>query len=166
MAISQDVRDRVRRLYVFDQMSLEMAALTCEVSFSTARRWKTTDKQKGDDWDKVRAANMMAGGGMEEVSRSILSGFLLQYQTTIEEINSNGDIKATDKVQLLTSLADAFNKTVGASRKVLPETSQLATALEVLKLLGEFVQTKHPKHMAAFMDILEPFGAEIEKRFN
>ncbi|RKV71734.1 MAG: DUF1804 family protein, partial [Neisseria sp.] len=28
-----------------------------------------------------------------------------------------------------------------------------------------FVQEKHPKHLAAFVEVLEPFGAEVERKF-
>ena len=77
----------------------------------------------------------------------------------------NDDYSALKKVEMLTSLADAFNKTTAASRRVLPETSRLATALLVVRKLGEFIQTQHPKHLAAFAEILEPFGTIIEKEF-
>lgn len=165
MAHPKETRERVRRLYVFEQQTLEMAAVLSEVPIATARSWKAADKAKGDDWDKVRAAHTLADGGLEEIGRSILAGFLVQYQSTMEQINANKEISATEKVEMLTSLADAFNKTVSASRRVLPETSQLATALEVVNLLGDFVQQHYPKHLAAFVEILEPFGEELNKKY-
>ena len=166
MAHPKETREKVRRLYVFDGQPLEMAAVMASVAIGTARRWKDADKQMGDDWDKVRAAHTIAGGGLEELSRSILTGFLVQYQATMEKINADEELPAMAKVEMLTSLADAFTKTTAASRKVLPETSQLATAIEVLNMFGEFVQQKYPKHLQAFVEMLEPFGAEIEKRFS
>ena len=66
---------------------------------------------------------------------------------------------------MLASLADAFNKTVAASRKVLPETSELATAMEVLNFMAIFIQEKYPQHLSAFLEILEPFGQEINKKY-
>ncbi|WP_141749131.1 DUF1804 family protein, partial [Eikenella sp. HMSC071B05] len=62
-------------------------------------------------------------------------------------------------------LADAYNKTVAANARILPETSKLATALEVVELLVQFVSEKHPKQLGALAEVLEPFGAEVEKRF-
>lgn len=165
MAHPKEVRDKVYRLYCFDHHSLEIAAMMAQVPFATARRWKDADKVKGNDWDKMRAANQMAGGGLEEVSRSILAGFLVQYQSTFEQLALDLEITAGNKVALLASLADAFNKTVAASRKVLPETSQLATALEVLNLLSVFIQEKYPQYLSAFLEILEPFGNEIQKKY-
>lgn len=132
MAHSQEVRDKVYRLYVYERQSLEIAAMMAQIPFSTARRWKDSDRQKGNDWDKMRAANQMATGGLEDVSRAILSGFLVQYQSTVDQLSLNENIKPEQKVDMLASLADAFNKTVAASRKVLPETEQLATAMGVI----------------------------------
>ena len=164
MAHPKESRDKLRSIYVFDNMGIELAAMQVDVPIATARRWKADAKKSGDDWDKVRSAHVLAGNSMEDIGRAILSGFLLQYQKTIEELQTS-DIAAAEKVELLTSLADAFNKTTAASRKILPETSQLATALLVIQKLGEFIQVQHPKHLAAFAEILEPFGTLIEKEF-
>lgn len=163
MAHGQEVRDRLRRAYVFNGLSLEVAAAQCGVSFGTARRWKADAAEDGDDWDKLRAAHTLAGGGLEDVARAVLTGLVVQYQATIESVQSAEDISPADKVQMLASLADAFNKTVVASRKVLPETSQLATALDVLQRLGTFIQERYPQHLMAFTEVLEPFGATLEK---
>lgn len=43
----------------------------------------------------------------------------------MDTLNASPDIKAETKVQMLASLADSCNKTVAASRQVLPEASQL-----------------------------------------
>lgn len=164
MAHSQDVRDKVRRAYVFNSLSLEIAAMQGGVSFATARRWKKEASEAGDDWDKIRTASVMAGGGLEEVARTVLIGLVAQYQSTIETI-TYADLKPQEKVEMLASLADAYNKSVSASRKILPETSQLATALEVLQKLGSFISEHHPQHLTAFAEILEPFGEEVQRSY-
>ncbi|MCW3479723.1 DUF1804 family protein [Neisseriaceae bacterium JH1-16] len=163
MAHSQETRDKVRRLYVFDRISLEMAALQCGVSMSTASRWKSEAQKAGDDWDKFRAAAILAGDGIENVARAALAGFLTQYQSTMDALNTNADIAAEKKVAMLASLADSFNKTVAASKRVLPETSQLATAMEVVQKLAGFIRERYPKHAQAFVEVLEPFGEELAK---
>lgn len=88
---------------------------------------------------------------MEDVGRAILMGLLVQYQTTIEQLNVDADLKPKDRVELLASLSDAFNKATVASKRVLPETSQLATAMEVITLLSTFISEHYPKHMEAFV---------------
>ncbi|WP_215782027.1 DUF1804 family protein [Paludibacterium sp. B53371] len=165
MAHSPETRDKVRRLYIFDRLGLEVAALQCGVSMSTASRWKREAQDEGDDWDKLRAAAILAGDGIESVARAALAGFLTQYQATMEALNDNLDIPAEKKVQMLASLADSFNKTVAASRRVLPETSQLATAMEVVQKLAGFIREKYPKHAQAFVEVLEPFGEELAKTY-
>ncbi|MCG9086873.1 DUF1804 family protein [Laribacter hongkongensis] len=165
MAHGQEVRDRLRRAYAFNGLSLEVAAAQCGVSFGTARRWKSDAAEDGDDWDKLRAAHTLADGGLEDVARAVLTGLVVQYQATIESVQSAENISPADKVQMLASLADAFNKTVSASKRVLPETSQLATAMDVLQKLGEFVRERYPKHAMAFVEILEPFGEELTRHY-
>lgn len=167
MAHPQDTRDRLRRAYIFNQLSLELSAAQCGVAFVTARRWKKDAQDAGDDWDKLRAAHVMAGGGLEDIGRAVLTGLVTQYQVTLEELTGEkgANMSPKERVELLASLADAFSKATSASRKILPETSQLAVALEVLQRLSTFVSDNHPQHLAAFVEILQPFGAELEKNY-
>ncbi|EKN3498338.1 DUF1804 family protein [Yersinia enterocolitica] len=165
MAHPQETRDRLRRSYIFGQMSLEIAAAQAGIPFVTARRWKKEAQDGGDDWDKLRAAHVIAGGGLEDIGRAVLTGLVTQYQTTLEQLNGDSQLPAKQRVELLASLADAFNKAISASKKILPETSQLAIALDVLQKLSIFISEKHPQHLAAFVEILEPFGDEVEKHY-
>ncbi|TKI08650.1 DUF1804 family protein [Martelella alba] len=166
MAHPQEVRDRLRRSYIFNQLSLEIAAAQAGVAFATASRWKKEARENGDDWDKLRAAHIMASNGLEDIGRAVLTGLVTQYQATLEAINCNGgDISPKERVELLASLADAFNKAVSASKKILPETSELAVALDVVQKLATFVGEKYPQHLAAFVEILAPFGAEMEQLY-
>ncbi|QMT39984.1 DUF1804 family protein [Neisseria shayeganii] len=165
MAHPQETRDKLRQLYVSGNQSLETAALMCGITQATARRWREQAKARGDDWDKLRAAYTLAGGKIEDLGRAMMAGFLQQYNHTMELLQVDAELSPVEKVKLLSSLADAFNKTVAANTKILPETSQLATALQVLEMLAEYMAQKHPKHLAALVDVLEPFGAEVEKRF-
>ncbi|HFU1359313.1 TPA: DUF1804 family protein [Citrobacter farmeri] len=165
MAHPQETRERLRRSYIFGQMSLEIASAQTGVAFATARRWKKEAQDAGDDWDKLRAAHLMAGGGLEDIGRAILTGLMTQYQTTLEMLTTNADLPADKRVELLASLADAFNKAVAANKKILPEVSQLAIALDVIQRLSTFVAESYPQHLAAFVEILEPFGLEMEKHY-
>lgn len=163
MAYPQKTRDGLRRAYVHDRMSLEVAAATYGVSYSTAQRWKRNAAAAGDDWDKVQTAQLMSGGGVEDVARQVLTGLVVQFQATMEAVQNDEGIKPATKVQMLASLADAYNKTVSASKRVLPETSALATAMEVIQKLASFVREHYPQHSQAFAEILEPFGEYLAK---
>ncbi|MBF8387654.1 DUF1804 family protein [Pseudomonas aeruginosa] len=163
MAHPKETRDALRRAYVLDRQSLEVAAAMFGVSYGTARRWKQQAEAEGDDWDKAQSAQLLAGGGLEDVARQVLAGLVTQFQATMEAVQVDADIKPAVKVQLLASLADAYNKTVSASKRVMPETSALATAMEVLQRLASFIRERFPQHAPAFAEVLEPFGEVIAK---
>ncbi|MCP1659328.1 DUF1804 family protein [Neisseria perflava] len=167
MAHPKETREKLRSLYVSGQQTLETAAMMCQIPQATARNWKRAAADKGDDWDKLRAAYTLAGGGIEELSRAMLAGFLVQYNSTMTMLQDTAveNLPPSERAKLLASLADAFTKTVAANARVMPETSKLATALEMLEMLLVFVQEKYPKHLAAFVEVAEPFGAEVERKF-
>ncbi|KDB09501.1 protein of unknown function DUF1804 [Burkholderia sp. lig30] len=160
MAYPKETRDKVRRSFVFDRLSLEISASKHGVAYSTARRWKEDALSVGDDWEKAQAAQLMAGGGVESAARQMLAGLVAQYQTTLTEIESS-EMPAAQKVDMLASLADAYNKTINASKRVLPETNELAVAMGVVQRLAAFVREHHPSHVEAFAEILVPFGEEL-----
>ena len=64
---------------------------------------------------------------------------------------------------LLTSLSDSYNKAISANRKLLPETSRLATALEVINRLADYLKLKRPDLLGGFLEVLEDFGSELER---
>lgn len=163
MAHPQETRDDLRKSYIFDGLSLNMAAVMAKVSYPTAQRWKNAAKADGDDWDKVKTAHSMAGGDLEDISRQILTDFIIQFKATMDSIKAADDIAPSQRVEMLTSLADAYNKTIASSRKLLPETSKLAIALQVIELLAKHIQEHKPELLMEFMSVLEPFGREIEK---
>ncbi len=92
MAHPQETREKLRRSYIFGQMSLEIASAQAGVAFATARRWKKEAQDAGDDWDKLRAAHLMAGNGLEEIGRAILTGLMTQYQTTLELLTTESQL--------------------------------------------------------------------------
>lgn len=166
MAHSNEARIRLRAGYVFDQLSLEAAAIRAEVPLATARRWKRDAQTAGDHWDKARSAQMIAGGGIEDVVRQTLAVVVQQVQATVDALQQDDGLSPAEKVTLLASLADAYNKLMAASRRLMPETNQLATALDVLRALGDYIRTKAPRHSNAFAEILEPFGDELARRYS
>lgn len=166
MAHGDDVRRKVRAAYVFDQLGLEIAAVKEGVPEATARRWKREAKAAGDDWDRARSAQLLAGGGIEEVVRQTLAVVVQQVQATVETIQINTDIAPAEKVQMLASLADAYNKLIAASKRMMPETDKLAVGMDVLKRLAEFTRARHPQHANALLAVLEPFGDELAKAYD
>lgn len=165
MAHSDDTRRAVRAAFVFDQLGLEIAAVKHDVPVATARRWKSEARRAGDDWDKARSAQMIAGGGIEDVVRQTLAVVVQQVQATVDSIQAAPEMPAADKVQMLASLADAYNKLVAASKRLMPETDKLAVAMDVIQRLGEYVAKKKPALAGEFVELLEPFGDEIARAY-
>lgn len=163
MAHDQHTKNQLRKLYVFERLPLERAAAQCGVSHPTARRWKAAAALLGDDWDKVRAAHTMAGTDLEDIARQLLTDLVIQFKATMDALTASVDIDAKTRVELLTSLSDSYNKAISANKKLMPETSRLAIALEVLERLAGHIKTRRPELMAAFLEELEPFGEMLEK---
>ena len=158
MAHPKSKRMALRSAYCYKALSLEEAAALVGISIGTARRWKTdAQRAEDDDWDKVKAASSLAGEGMEAVARQ------LQHKTLMERIGKDEDMPPAEKVEALSSLADSFAKTIAASKRILPETDELATALGVIRKLVDFTSQRFPQHAPALLEVLEPFGALIAK---
>jgi len=165
MAHGEDKRRAVRAGFVFDQLTLEVAALKAEIPIATARNWKRSAKEAGDDWDKARGAQMIAGGGMEEVVRQTWAVVVRQVQATVESIDAAQDMPTATKVQMLASLADSYNKLMAISKRLMPETDKLAVATDVARRLAEFIRTHYPQHQAAFAEMLGAFGEELARAY-
>ena len=165
MAYDGATRRAVRASYVFDQLSLDASATKHGLPVSTLSRWKRAGKKLGDDWDKARAAQMIAGGSIEDVVRQTLGVVVQQVQATVQAIQENPDMSPQVKVDMLASLANAYNKLITASKRMMPETDKLAVATDVVKRLAEFTRTRHPEHAPALLEVLEPFGDELAKSY-
>lgn len=165
MAHGDDKIRAVRASYVFDQLSLEVAAAKHEVPHATCRNWKRQAKELGDDWDKARGAQMLAGGCVEDVMRQTLAVAIQQTQATIEAIQANTEMSPQDKVKALASLSDSLNKLMAAFARMMPETNKLAIATDVVKREAEFIRTHYPQHAAVFAEVLAPFGEELARAY-
>lgn len=165
MAHPDETRRAVRAGFVFDQLALEIAALKHDVPIATARRWKSEAKKAGDDWDKARGAQLLAGGGIEDVVRQTLAAVVQQVQATVESIQAAPDMDPGTKVQMLSSLADAYHKLMTVSKRLMPETDKLAIAMDVIKRFGEFIAKKKPSLAGDFVEQLSAFGDDIAKAY-
>jgi hypothetical protein len=165
MSHGDDKIRAVRAAFVFDQLDLTAAALLAKVPEATARRWKSAAKKEGDDWDKARGAQFLAGGGLESVARQTVAAFAQQVQSTTLALQQNQDLPPDEKARLMASLADAFTKVMAGSRRLMPETDRLAVAMDVLKRFGEFVAKQKPTLAGEFVNLIEPFGAELARAY-
>lgn len=161
VAHSSRKKGEVRSAYIFENLPLAQISLMQGISVATLRAWKKKACESGDDWDKLRAANLLAGEGMEAIARQTLSEYVVQHKAVMSEVLAAKDMTAQQKTQALASIADSFNKMIAASKRVLPMSDELAIALRVIQLLTEFVRQKFPQHTQALLEILEPFTEEV-----
>lgn len=165
MAHPPEAKRAVRDAYVIDKLELAQAAAKAEVPFDTARKWKASAAAAGDDWDKSRAAHSLTSSGAGTIAQLVLHDFLIMYQATVEGVKETNTMPVKDKAETLSRLADAFQKTMSAVAKAAPDLGRFAVATELMGDLAEFVARDFPQHRPALVEVLEPFGAFVARKY-
>jgi hypothetical protein len=94
----------------------------------------------------------------------LLGEFLVLHKEAMESVK-NEITDPIKRVEALTRLSQALDRTLNALIKATPQTANLTIAQDVLKHQVAFVEANFPQHAAALLTILEPFGAELIKIF-
>jgi transposase-like protein len=162
MARPEEDKIALRSAYL-SGLSMEVAASQAGIPIDTARRWKRQARESGDDWDRLRSAQLLAGGGLEEVLQRVLAQAIRQTEATLQSIEANPDMKPMEQVQATASLADSLNKMVAAGRRMMPETDALAVRLDTVKRMMEFTAQHHPSKAKDLLEVLEAFQGELAK---
>lgn len=163
MAHSQQTKDNVRRLYI-EGMPLNGAAIASGVSYDTAREWKRSAKQNGDDWDTARSAYQISEQGVDDLMKTFVEQMMRQAVTTMREIES-GTLSAVEKVALQAQLSDAMSKHSKAMSRINPKLGALSVSLDTLKTIAEYL-SKHDKNaLVVFQEHLEGIGATLQSRY-
>lgn len=161
MAHSPDKKIKLRAAYI-GGLPLEAAADKVGVPLPTARNWFREARTAGDDWDAFQKASMIvSGGGIEQALGRIIAAGLLRCEAIIEKAEIIDD--PIEAAKAVAALGDTVAKLRAASRGMMPEADRLAIAMDVVKRLGEFVRSRHPRHANAFGEILEPFANQLAK---
>jgi hypothetical protein len=161
MAYAPETRAKVRAAYIYQRLSLEIAAAQFGVPLRTAQDWKRKAEGGPEDWDKARAATGLSDGNVDDLAQQILNEFLLQFKSTQELITNSDQIGPLEKVQALASLSDALSKMTANLKRLLPEVNRAVVAQEVINLLADFIAAQFPQHLPAFVDVLGPFGKHL-----
>lgn len=165
MAHDEKTKADVRRYYVFDCLTLELAAEKAKVSYNTARRWKREAESHGDNWDKVRDASTMASGKVEDVARGMLTTFVLYFESTMDELRKTEDLPVSEKAKLIQGLGDSYSKMVASSKRLLPEVSELAIAWKVIEMVTNLIKTKHSDLLPTFLSVLDDLESIVKQEF-
>ena len=163
MAHSQETRDKVRQLYI-EGMPLNGAAVTCGVSYDTARDWKTRAQAKGDDWDTARAAYRISEQGVDDLNKQMVEDIARQIITTTRELETS-TLPANDKATILAQLSDAYSKFAKSFSRLNPQFSGLSVSLDTLKTLAEYLKKHDQAALRVLQPHLEEVGAILGKRY-
>lgn len=163
MAHPRAARDELRKTYAAGT-PLNLACERHGIPEATARAWKQRDAGTEQDWDRQRAAQQLAAGGHVEIVQRIVGDFLEAHAETLLQVKSS-DMPAVERVECLSRLSDALTKTMAALGKAAPKLSELGIAMEVLTAMTTFARAHHPKLAASLLEILEPFGRELVKKY-
>lgn len=171
MVNDSDKKRQARNEYIYKRKTLAMIALGVGVATNTIARWKKAAKEIGDDWDTARAAHMIAGQGLDSVITTVVEEFMIMAQSAIEELKAdalkdpNDRMGISDRIKMMTSLADAMNKMTVSAGKLAPKISELGVAQDVIGRMTEFVREHFPEHANVMLEILEPFGESLVEAY-
>ncbi len=166
MAHGVEKKANVRHSYVTELLALPVAAIKHSVADGTARRWKMEAKDSGDDWDLARSATRRSEGTIGEFTSDFIEEFTIQVNETFTMLKQNSEaMNLEQRTKVLSSLTDMMAKVMkhsGGNKKLEKRT----IAVEVLKLLTQFISSHHQEHAPAFVDILTAFSARIDSEFD
>lgn len=155
----------VRAAYIYQVMDIPELSRTFDVSINTLRRWKKQAQNDGDDWDRARTAARLSRSGIETVTNVIMEDFMLVFQRTMLQLKESKDIKPQLAVDLISSLADSYSKTINSVAKGNPKLDKLSFASDLLRELIGYVTVHYPQHIGVVEEILMPFSEELSRRY-
>lgn len=164
MAYDKATRNKVRQKYV-QGVPLKTAAEAAGVAYQTARTWKSTAADSGDDWDVARRAKHLTSGSIRQLTHEVLEELVEQFGATLQVMREEKDLKPAARADMLLRLSDAYVKAMAAAARGNPQLDKLAVAMEVLKAFGEFIAERFPTLRTKFVEVIEEFGPEVVKRF-
>lgn len=96
---------------------------------------------------------------------TLLGEFLTLHKEAMESVKTDV-LDPIKRVEALTRLSQALDRTLNALVKAAPQTSNLVIAQDVLKRQVAFVEINFPQQAHALLTILQPFGEELIKVYD
>ncbi len=165
MAHSKQRRLEARQLYVSDGLPIGEIAQHLNIPVSTIARWRKQAKNAGDDWDSARYQVCLSSNHIEGLNRQILGRYLVMLQNTVEAIYA-AEIDPLERTKALTSLADSYNKMVGAMKRTNPEVAVADVAIQVLGIVHDTLSAKAPALKEALAGSIDEITVKIQERFS
>lgn len=157
MAHDPAVKMQLRTAYI-GGLPLEAAADKVGVPYATARNWFRAALKNGDDWDRFRSASMIvSGGGIEQAMGRIIAAALMRCESLLERLGEITD--PGESADAIASLGDTMSKLRAAAKSFMPESSDQARLIEVLKSLAAWAGDAMPARGIALAELLDGFAA-------
>lgn len=155
------------RLVVLNQgLNPTAAAEKLGVPVATLRAWRKRDLEAGKPWEPV------AGVGNSPVKRdratlvsTLLEDYLALHLEAMAALKQKDD-DPLKRVEAISRLSQALDRTLRALNKASPELSRLTIAHEFLDRQGQFIKEHFPQHLPAFLEILDPFGMDLARHMS
>jgi len=164
MAWSKQQRLEVRNLYVNDGLQPQDISRETGIPVSTICRWRSQAKKRGDDWDKARYQTCLSSEHIEDLNRQILGRYLDMLTNTVNSVHA-ADLDPLEKTKALTSLADSYNKMVGAMKRINPEVAVAEVAVNVITIVHEALKARSESAAAVLADCIDEITARIQERY-
>lgn len=161
MAYAPSYKREAFRLYVQEHRTPEQIAAATGVSERTVQKWMAAAREAGKPWDEARAAFLLGPDGPQSITTKFVPTFFALMNQTITDLQNKPDMDVLDRVKALTSITDATVKAANALGRLNPQLDRLGVAMQVIKILSEFISREFPQHKAAFAEVLDPFGHHI-----
>lgn len=182
LSYTKETRLDVRTYYVFGRLKLSQAAERAGVSYASAVSYKRKAQFEGDDWDRARQSYILAGEGLQRVLQVALDEYMVQHSLLLRLLKEEADriaaipapAEGTDMTRLgllekctrLTSqLCSCQTRMLENYAKAQPEVHKLGVAYDLIERLTQFVQKHYPQHAVALLEILEPFGNDVNRHY-
>ncbi len=165
MAHSKTVRDAVRTAYVHEGLNLPRISEIHGVSQPVIRQWKARARKQGDDWERARLASEVSARGVAEASEAMLVRFLRQAQVLLPKIEDDPELSTAERIKLMVSLSDSYSKMTASFARANPKVNELTVAMDVVRLLAEFIAREHAEHAPALVAVLEAFGPALTAKY-
>lgn len=107
----------------------------------------------------------MGARGVAEASEAMLIRYLRQAQVLMPKIEDDPDIATADKIKLMAMLSDSYSKMTASFARANPKINQLTLAMDVVRLLADYVMENHREHAAELVAVLEGFGPTLTARY-
>lgn len=139
-----------KRFYCEELKEVPEIAVRLNVPEKTLYRWKSEDKERGNDWDRER----------EEIRTTSFSGYKKTLKLAIDMID-----KMAQTGEISTKDADAVQKIVKAVKSLYKEVDNLGNILLTISEFTDFLAERDPEMLEKLQPYLAEFGSVSSKKY-